>query len=1671
MHHVARGRTPAGSKRGHAPAVSKREPSPAGSEREPSPPGSKRRRLLSGSALLGTLAVASTLFPAAANAQCAPDPATTGDNVICSGTDTDGIYISANEVSLAVEDGAVINSENGWGVFMAGDNNVFANRGTIRARVSSFFTGAVTLSGSLQKVWENTVTGANDGDISSIDASGAALELRNGVLRFHNREGGTLTTSLQFTPAVRLSNLFSGIFENSGAISAENGNGIVAFTSASDGSNKRVDVINRATGSVRSLGGAAIANFGGDRLFITNEGEIVGAVGVEIGRGSSVTNSAGGVIEGTAGSALHSTNFTGMEAAAYFSNQGIIRGQTAAVSGGSYVLDNSGDVYGSIVGAFNSHLVTNTGRIYGAIEWGSGQDALENTGTIDRNVSFGGGSDLFRDVGGAINGSVDLGDGDDFVLVKSGTDRTSIAGTLNADSGMDSFGYSVSGTETVTLETVTGYEGFAIEAREADSVATINAASLTGALSAFGRGVITNKASFTNFSGDALRLYSDGHDGINIIATPYGPGVTFINEGLLYSTGGLAVRAMEDALSGAGADAVVNRGNIYGSIALGSGSDRLENELLIIGDITTGGAAYLNDDDFIRNSGEIQGIISTGTGNDTIINGGRIIGTYISLGDGNDEYLIDLDATMDVFGGPVDGGLGYDAYGFATRQSATVSFSPIAGFELGAARADAEGVVIEVTPSTGAGVPGIRTSGAGTVINYENFIGFESVSLSAPAAIGVADLTRLENYGSLGGARAILANGENSTVINHADLTRNMLPNESSGNTGVIHDYGLGTTLINNGNIKVNAPTAGVFIGESTFGSGTPSANIARSTFTNNGRISSTASGLNINTPYGADIINHGSIDDILAERSIAGISITNSATGILGAISVNGYTSSSDASGAVTIANDGRVEVTSGAAISFRDYPSRGGPNAVYDDHVTNSGTIIGDIFFYTGADTFTVVGDGSVVGRIDGGADSDTVFIQDLTGLLEFDDFINFETIDISSTTTNEIGAASGDLSVFERLNIRSGATTLSTDIAITAEVDNGATLTGSGVTTGNLSIAGVLAPAPGAAAFRVGGDLTLADTTVIDLRVTENAASRLVVDGAATLAGARVDYTVENRPLLDLDLDASLTFNGQRTGTFSSLDFFNSPTSRTTIGANAGFNGLFDRLAIRQGLVLVQSELRGDVYVGAAGVLGGNGTIVGDVTADGVIAPGASIGALTINGDLILGPASTLAIETDADGTDLLTVTGNANLGGALVLLGDTGATTRKRSFQFLDVGGSATGTFDSIALSSGLSALNTVSIGPDGSVSLVVTPQLALNVALDPAAQDAASYFNALIANDQGNAATDAILTALAPLAASPAALEATLRSLQPETYAASIHAGARQALTVADTIRPRTSASQRGEGFSAWLTASDGSSDVDANPARGLSGHSTDTTSTIGGVEYAGPGYLFGGYGGAIQTDQSLAAQSTSADGVALGAYAALDLGPIRSSLNVGYIDSDATARRSVAALGETVTAEHDLKALTAQADLSASLALGSFSLTPLVGAVFAHVERGSASEAGGNAALDIEENDEDFLFLDAGATLARSFELGGGVTLSPSIWAGWRHELLAPSVSARGGLRGTSTNGLYTLSAQPDRSRLALRAALDVVFSEMVSASVGYEGEFGDTADTSAVSGTLNLRF
>ena len=111
-----------------------------------------------------------------------------------------------------------------------------------------------------------------------------------------------------------------------------------------------------------------------------------------------------------------------------------------------------------------------------------------------------------------------------------------------------------------------------------------------------------------------------------------------------------------------------------------------------------------------------------------------------------------------------------------------------------------------------------------------------------------------------------------------------------------------------------------------------------------------------------------------------------------------------------------------------------------------------------------------------------------------------------------------------------------------------------------------------------------------------------------------------------------------------------------SLTMAGENWQLDGDsdFNNITITAGRLQIDGQIGGDATIARIGTLGGSGLLIGTVTNSGCVAPGNSIGKLTVNGDFIQDATGVLEIEVGDGVADLLTVTGTADLAGSLVVL---------------------------------------------------------------------------------------------------------------------------------------------------------------------------------------------------------------------------------------------------------------------------------------------------------------------------------------------------------------------------------------------------------------------------------
>lgn len=144
--------------------------------------------------------------------------------------------------------------------------------------------------------------------------------------------------------------------------------------------------------------------------------------------------------------------------------------------------------------------------------------------------------------------------------------------------------------------------------------------------------------------------------------------------------------------------------------------------------------------------------------------------------------------------------------------------------------------------------------------------------------------------------------------------------------------------------------------------------------------------------------------------------------------------------------------------------------------------------------------------------------------------------------------------------------------------------------------------------------------------------------------------------------------------------------------------------------------------DADIGSAGTLSGDGVLslgsgTGVLTNYGTIAPGNSIGTLTIVGDVIFENGSTLEMEIDnAGNSDLLDVSGDVtiNTGSTLVINSNGEAITDGKEYTLIEAGGTLSGQFSIVdtALVNWASGVTPGSVSYPGTsvVMIVGTPSV-------------------------------------------------------------------------------------------------------------------------------------------------------------------------------------------------------------------------------------------------------------------------------------------------------------------------------------------------------------------------
>ena len=209
--------------------------------------------------------------------------------------------------------------------------------------------------------------------------------------------------------------------------------------------------------------------------------------------------------------------------------------------------------------------------------------------------------------------------------------------------------------------------------------------------------------------------------------------------------------------------------------------------------------------------------------------------------------------------------------------------------------------------------------------------------------------------------------------------------------------------------------------------------------------------------------------------------------------------------------------------------------------------------------------------------------------------------------------------------------------------------------------------------------------------------------------------------------------------------------------------GTNSYTGGTMVGSGTLTINGSIVGNVAVGAAGTLGGNGTIGGSVVNAGTLAPGNSIGLLTVNGNYAQMAGSIYQVEVNNAGQgDRINVGGAAAIqGGTVQVLAAAGSYANSTTYTIVRATGGVSGAYAGVTSNFAFLTPTLSYDANDVFLTLALPGQNAFTptfLALTPNQKAVGTALNQSFANASGDFAT--VIGALAGLniAQGPVALD-------------------------------------------------------------------------------------------------------------------------------------------------------------------------------------------------------------------------------------------------------------------------------------------------------------------------
>ena len=648
--------------------------------------------------------------------------------------------------------------------------------------------------------------------------------------------------------------------------------------------------------------------------------------------------------------------------------------------------------------------------------------------------------------------------------------------------------------------------------------------------------------------------------------------------------------------------------------------------------------------------------------------------------------------------------------------------------------------------------------------------------------------------------------------------------------------------------------------------------------------------------------------------------------------------------------------------------------------------------------------------------------------------------------------------------------------------------------------------------AVTFDQAADGTYADVMSGTGNLTKSGTGTVTLSGANTYSGGT---TVSAGTLQgtttslqgDITNNAAVTFDQSTDGTYTGTMGGTGSLTKTGTGSVAltGANTYSGLTAVNAGILAVNGSLAGPVSVGADGTLGGSGT-VGNVTVDGNLAPGNSIG--TINtGNLTFNAGSVYEVEVDAAGnSDRTNVTGTVSLGSAtLSVLAENGTYGYQTDYLIIDndAADAITGTFGTIT--SNLAFLDpAVSyVGGDGNDVVLTMARNDINfsqVALTPNQVAVATALENTVPTATGDMAT--VTTVVTGLSASQArsAYDQMGGAGMAAFYEIDLSSSTQFLKTISNRIS--TFQSPNSDSLAQWkngpLLASSGS--LKAIDPGLLSG--TGTADPLTSEKKWG----FWGQGVGVWGDRSGKDISEQYDfqstGAVMGAdhlfgnnflagfsfsYTASDLAfdklddtgesqtweaalysawmsePWKLDFMAAYARSDYDTERHITfgTIDRIAEGRFDGNGYSAYLEGSYSFDLQNIVLRPMISFQLVHMYYDGYTETGAGALnLVVRDRDETSILGSLGVRAVKAFQVADNNSLVFEFRARWAHEFNNDSRYINTGFAGaTSAKGDFTVDGgDPVSDRLISGAGLTFLYWENMNGYLNYDVSIGNDA-------------